>query len=122
MRLNHFQLSEFDSRDPDGSGRGTGSLMQPSTLEMLDRARAIAGVPFVINSGFRTPAQNTRVGGSRNSAHLRGFAVDIRTTPATQDIIVSALREVGFRRIGIYRTFVHADNDPSLPAPATWRG
>lgn len=122
MKLNHFDISDFDSKDRDGSGKGTGANMQRSTLEMLDKARDIAGVPFVINSGFRTKAHNAFVGGSPNSSHTRGYAADIRTTPATQDKIVSALREAGFKRIGIYRNFVHADNDPSLPTPATWRG
>jgi zinc D-Ala-D-Ala carboxypeptidase len=122
MELKYFNLSEFDSKDADGSGKGTGARMQRSTLEMLDRAREIAGVPFVINSGFRTEAHNRAVGGSPNSSHKRGYAADIRTSPETQTRIISALREAGFKRIGIYRTFVHADNDPSLPSPSTWRG
>ena len=46
----HFELSEFDSPDEIGSG----SRMQSSTLQMLDDARGIAGVPFRINSGFRS--------------------------------------------------------------------
>lgn len=122
MTLKYFNLSEFDSKDADGSGKGTGARMQRSTLEMLDRAREIAGVPFVINSGFRTEAHNRAIGGSRNSSHMRGYAADIRTTPLTQELIISALRAAGFQRIGIYRTFVHADNDPNLPSPATWIG
>ncbi|MDO9554531.1 D-Ala-D-Ala carboxypeptidase family metallohydrolase [Rhodonellum sp.] len=122
MRLKHFKISEFDSKDADGSGKGTGSKMQPCTLIMLDRAREIADIPFAVASGYRTPSHNKKVGGVSNSAHTLGYAVDIRTTPATQQKVINALREAGFKRIGIYRTFVHADNDPSKPSPATWKG
>ncbi len=44
---------------------------------MLDKARGIAGIPFVITSGFRTAEQNKAVGGVPNSAHLKGLAADI---------------------------------------------
>jgi len=120
MQLKHFTLSEFDSDDEDGSGVGTGARMQPSTLAMLDNAREIAGVPFKINSGFRTVAHNRAVGGVANSSHIGGWAADIATTPATQTRILAAVRKAGFRRIGIYRTFIHVDNDPTKPSPAEW--
>lgn len=45
--------------------------------EILDRAREIAGVPFIITSGLRTQEENRRVGGKANSSHLRGLAVDL---------------------------------------------
>ena len=54
--MQYFKLSEFDSPDLPGSGQ----RMKPEFLKMIDRARDIAGgVPFVINSGFRTVAHNT---------------------------------------------------------------
>lgn len=120
--LKHFKLSEFDSKDANGKGVGTGDRMRIGTLLMLDIARELAGVPFVINSGYRTPEHNQAVGGVADSSHVHGYAVDIKTTPATQEKIINALRQAGFDRIGIYKTFVHADNDPTKPRPATWRG
>jgi len=45
----HFEISEFDSPDEIGSGQ----YMQSSTLQMLDDARSIAGIPFKINSGLQ---------------------------------------------------------------------
>lgn len=108
---------EFDSPDEPGSGK----WMDEKTLSMLDNARGFAGIPFIINSGYRSVRQNKRVGGSRNSAHTRGYAADIKVK-STQDrwTIVTALLTVGFCRIGIGRTFVHADNDPSLPNGVMW--
>lgn len=112
-----FQLSEFDSPDVKGSGAN----MQDSTLKLLDKARELAGIPFVINSGFRTPKRNREVGGAANSPHLRGFAADITcVSRANFERVAMALIMAGFRRIGVHHSFIHADNDPSLPV-TTWQ-
>jgi hypothetical protein len=44
-------------------------------LEML---RERAGKPIRINSGYRSPQLNKKIGGAANSNHLTGCAVDIR--------------------------------------------
>ena len=111
-----FSLSEFDSPDAKGSGEN----MQDSTLQMLDKARALAGIPFVINSGFRTQSHNEAVGGVADSAHARGYAVDIRCRDrANFETVVLALIVAGFKRIGTHHNYVHADNDPDQKV-ATW--
>jgi len=93
----------------------------PNLLRKLDAARGLAGVPFVINSGIRSEARNAEVGGVDTSAHLTGHAVDIRcTTSRERFLIVSALRTVGFQRIGIGRTFVHCDTDPGKDQDVIW--
>ena len=113
----HFEISEFDSPDEQGSGK----RMQNSTLQMLDDARSIAGIAFRINSGFRTKEHNAYIGGSRDSSHCYGYAVDIHCTDSrSRSIILSALREAGFNRIGIGSTFIHADNDPEKSKDVTW--
>ena len=117
--LTYFSINEFDSPDVSGSGKN----MHNSTLLMLDKSRKIAGVPFKINSGYRTKAHNAKLNGAvKNSAHTRGYAADIHVTTKTAKVIEQALRKVGFKRIGKYNTFIHADNDPSKPTPATWYG
>jgi hypothetical protein len=113
----YFKTSEFDSPDIPGSGKN----MQTSTLQMLCEARKIADVPFKINSGYRSPAHNTKVKGVSNSAHLKGYAADISTPNGKhQETIVKALRQAGFKRFGIYNNFVHADNDPSKKQMVAW--
>jgi len=46
-------------------------------LEILDPLRTVYGAPINVNSGFRSPEVNKRVGGVANSQHLRGEAADI---------------------------------------------
>ena len=57
FELEFFKISEFDSPDLPGSG----GKMQVSTLLKLVQARKLAGVPFVINSGYRTPEHNAKL-------------------------------------------------------------
>jgi uncharacterized protein YcbK (DUF882 family) len=117
MQLKHFTLSEFDSPDAPGSG----AKMQPKFMQMLDNAKAIAGVPFKINSGFRTEVHNAKVGGVKESSHCQGWAADIAATSGTSKFqIVNALLKAGFTRIGIASSFVHVDSDPAKPAQVIW--
>lgn len=84
---------------------------------MLDRARGLAKVPFLITSGFRTPEQNIAAGGAPNSAHLRGLAVDLRChSPWSRYRMVSGAYLAGFRRMVLYASdgHLHLDADPSL--------
>jgi len=118
----HFELSEFDSPDEIGSA----SKMDATFLQMLDDARGIAGIPFIITSGFRTPSHNAYVGGvqpslkSKGSSHLFGYAADIAcNNSADREVILNSLIRAGFRRIGIANTFIHCDNDPDKN-PAIW--
>ena len=113
----YFNTSEFDSPDVPG----TGKKMQHSTLLMLCEARKIADVPFKINSGYRTIAHNTEVGGVSNSAHLKGYAADISTPNGKhQEKILRALRQAGFKRFGVYKNFVHVDSDPTKKQFVAW--
>jgi zinc D-Ala-D-Ala carboxypeptidase len=119
----HFTLSEFDSPDLPRSG----SFMNPEFLALLDKARAEAGIPFKITSGFRTPEYHkdlTRRGykTARNSAHLKGLAADIAVTSSKNRlIIIEALLFVGFRRLGIgMGGFIHVDLDPTKAQDIAW--
>lgn len=92
--------------------------MQPSTLSKLKQARQIAGVPFVLTSAYRCEEHNRNVGGKPNSAHLRGYAVDIKVQNSQSAMkILKALLSVGFNRIGYNSKtkFFHVDDDPTLP-------
>lgn len=49
-------------------------------VAILQPLRDKVGKPIIINSGYRCPAVNARVGGADKSAHLYGRAADIRCT------------------------------------------
>ena len=50
----------------------------------LEVLRARTGGPIRINSGYRSPQLNRKIGGVKNSNHLTGCAVDIRVTGMEQ--------------------------------------
>ena len=113
----YFKLSEFDSPDEKGSGE----MMEPIVLEALDIARDLYGHPMKINSGFRTIKHNKAVGGSPKSSHLLGWAVDIHVPNSQRRfMMIEALLDAGFNRIGIGRTFIHVDLDPEKPSNTIW--
>lgn len=90
--------------------------LKPELVEVLDRARAIAGIPFVITSGYRTVEDNVRVGGVNHSAHRTGEAADLKCSTSQERIkIVFALLSVGCCRIGLDKEHVHVDISSTLP-------
>ena len=49
------------------------------------------GEPIIINSGYRSPQLNRKIGGAPNSNHLTGCAVDIRVSGMEQLIRYAAI-------------------------------
>ena len=84
--------------------------MDAQFLAQLDNAREYALIPFHINSGFRCDKHNAEEG-STSKNHTSGKAADIRCIAGPDRIkIISSLLRAGFRRIGVARTFIHADS------------
>ncbi len=108
--LKYFKHDEFDSPDKPGSGE----LMCPIFLSKLDEARAKYNKPMKINSGYRTPEYNKKVGGVKNSSHtnIPCNAADISCRNSSDRFrMILALMSVGFTRFGIGETFIHVDLD-----------
>jgi len=105
-----FEYGEFNSPDaPDSYEQ-----MNVAFLNKLTKAREIASIGFKITSGYRTPEHNEKVGGVPNSSHTLGHAVDIYAPTSRQKyIIINALLQAGFNRIGVAKNFIHVDDDPS---------
>ena len=92
-------------------------------VDKLDRARNLSGMPFLITSGYRTPDENIQAGGLQDSAHCSGLAVDLRCSDGIQRYkILSALLDVGFKRIGCYDRHIHVDLDETKPQYVIWTG
>ena len=108
---NYWHFSEVDF--PSSRGEPSETL-----LEMLDEAREIAGVPFIITSGVRPPD-----GPDDTSSHITGLAADISAANSRYRFkILESLYAVGFRRIGIYNLHLHADIDESKDQDVCWIG
>lgn len=95
--------------------------MDQEFLLKLDRAREVAQIPFVINSAWRSVEKNKEVGGKSNSSHLKGLAVDISVTDSrSRFIVLKALIQAGFNRIGVAKTFIHVDDDKDKDPEVVW--
>lgn len=95
--------------------------MDQGFLDLMDKVRYTAGIPMVISSAFRSRDWEIAHGRSGDGAHPHGKAVDVKCrTSANRYKIVRAAILCGVRRIGIGKTFIHLDNDPSLPQNVIW--
>lgn len=116
----HFDSREFRCRD------GSEHPIDPTLIDMLEELRAeLGGLPITITSGYRSPSYNRRVGGARNSYHVKGMAADIQVRGVDVQTVYDAAQrlfpETG--GLGLYRRgsggWVHVD---ARPSPARWRG
>ena len=106
MTYKYFTTKEFDCKCNCGD---TKNNIDPTLIEMLDEARAIADIPFVITSGYRCLKHPESIK-NPTSSHIKGLAVDIKCSESKpRAIILDALAQVGFRRFGLHNSFTHAD-------------
>ena len=116
-RYNFFSDNDFNRANP----ACTMGDMNPVFLEMLDEARELAMVPFILNSAYRTTEHEIRNGRDGTSSHTKGLAVDLKATGSRQRFrILEALLKVGFRRIGIGKGFIHVDMDKDKDFDVMW--
>ena len=103
VRFMYFKNSEFLNCEPVC----TIYDMDDEFTEKLDLARLIAGIPFILNSAYRTVKHERERGRSGLSSHTKGMAVDIHCTESDDRMtIVEALIRAGFSRIGISKNFI----------------
>lgn len=88
----HFTLSEF-TRSQTASRRGIDNAPGPDEIaalkllcaKVLEPIREHFDRPVIVTSGYRSPALNRRIGGSRTSQHCFGQAADF-TVPGVSNI------------------------------------
>lgn len=66
-------------------------------------------IHFSVTSAFRTKKENEACGGSVNSQHLTGDAVDLKPLDFSLDDFILKIKNSGFEfdQLIKYRTFVH---------------
>jgi hypothetical protein len=97
-------------------------LIHPDSMDKLERLRARIGAPMIVNSGYRSPEYNARVGGAPQSKHMQGRAFDIRMAGHDPIEFEHLAREVGFTGFGFYRSqgFMHVDTGPAREWGTRW--
>ena len=111
--MKHFTSEEFSDF----------SKMDAEFIEWLDDLREDYGKPIRINSSYRSPNHNERVGGVSNSAHTEVpcRAVDIHCSSSKERFtLVQLALKNGCKRIGIGETFLHFDFSDKKPSPRIW--
>jgi len=110
----NFQLDEFRCHD------GTPVPLQliPNAQKLADNLQVLRdylGEPVHVNSGYRTPPYNAKVGGKKKSKHLLAQAGDITVkskTPKQLAAVIEKLIAQGKMQqggLGIYPGFIHYD-------------
>lgn len=100
----HFSRREFACNC--GCGADT---VDAELLTLLERAREHFGAPITITSGHRCREYNRRVGGARDSQHLRGRAADIKVNGVSPAKVYAWFADWHRGGLGKYHTFTHVD-------------
>ena len=102
----HFRVREFACKDGCKY-----VLISRILVQILETLRKRIGEEIYINSGFRTPTHNQKVGGNILSYHQYGMAADIRAKTKTPKELYNILNEMlkGWGGLELHQTFVHVD-------------
>ena len=110
----NFNKSEFDCNSGCDMPKDVFENVQVHAYN-LQTIRDFFDSPVIINSAYRCPEYNAKVGGASKSQHLTGNATDITIKGFTPDqvaeiieglIRIDAIEEGG---LGRYDTFTHYD-------------
>ena len=104
----NFQVKEFACKDGSDA-----VLVAPRLVMVLQTIRDHFGAPITINSGYRTPQYNTKVGGVDQSQHCYGTAADITVKGVGVETVAAYARKImpDWGGVGIYKEqgFIHVD-------------
>lgn len=100
----NFKIEEFACKD--GADLIIIDVNLVSALQMI---REHFKTPLLINSGYRTPEYNSKIGGAKNSFHTKGQAADIRIKNVSPKSLCAYSESIGLLGIGLYSTFTHID-------------
>lgn len=103
------------------ASKGDGSiLIDQEAMNRLQRMRDLMGKPLIINSAYRDPLHNARVGGAPRSMHKYGRAFDVSCRFKDRENLVAAAKEAGFSGLGFYNSWLHVDTGPKRTWGNIW--
>lgn len=101
---NNFKVREFACKD--GSDK---ILIDSDLVELLQKIRNNFNKPVKITSGYRTVEHNKKVGGEKNSYHLKGQASDFQVVGINPILVAMYCEKINAGGIGVYKNFTHID-------------
>ena len=115
----HFSLAELTVTNTKIDNTPSKEVIEVlrTTAFYMEKVREILGnVAITINSGYRSPDVNRAIGGSSNSAHLYGYAVDFTAYGHTPLTIANTLAKsnLKFDQLIYEKTWVHISFDPRM--------
>lgn len=105
----NFTLKEFKCNDGSDSIIIDETFVKTTIQTIRDHFKS----PITINSAYRTPTYNKKVGGASNSYHVKGRAFDIVVKGHTPNEVAAYARSIGVKGVIEYNTFVHVDSRPT---------
>ena len=86
-------------------------FIDTALVELLQKIRDHFGAPITINSAYRTPEYNKKVGGSTYSQHQYGKAADIVVKGVKPTEVAAYAEQLmpSYGGVGRYATFTHVD-------------
>lgn len=102
----NFAVSEFKCND--GSDK---ILIDTDLVDVLQKIRNHFEKPVTLNSAYRSPAYNKKIGGVSNSQHVKGTAADIVVQGVKPELVAQYVEYLMPNKggIGLYSTFTHVD-------------
>ena len=91
---------------------GVNPRVRPEAWDMMVAFAKSLGRPVTLNSAYRSPEYNRKVGGAKKSMHTQRKAMDVQwgttSVQGRMDMIQKAV-DAGFTGIGCYNNFMHVD-------------
>lgn len=110
----NFNIKEFACKD--GTAVPAHLLYNVRQLALnLQIIRDFLNAPVTVNSGYRTPVYNKKVGGAPASQHLLANAADIKVFGYSSQFVFTKIRllmkegKIEAGCVILYNTFVHYD-------------
>lgn len=117
MQSKYFNINEFKCKC--GNCEMPANMPPQKLIDLLENIREHFDKPLIINSGYRCPTHNKKIGGATKSRHIVGDAADfiIKDIP-TKDVMKYVISKYDKEPYGIaisvntaseYKGFIHLD-------------